>query len=396
MDDMDSFNTLVIVGSGFMGQGIARAALGAGFSSIVLHDRDAAVLERARASVAERLDAERPQGGAPSTPPVRISTDRDLTAAVNDADFVIEAAPEVLEVKQQIFRTMARSAPARCVLATNTSTMSVDEIAARCEAPDRVIGMHFFVPEASRLVEITRGAHTSDATLERTLALAERMRCTEGTRLKLVLDRWSPGFVVNRSTAPVVAYLSWALDQARERGVTPEQLDAQVEPLVPGFFKTMDFIGLDVVYGTCVTFARTLSPDLGPGRVLSERVRSGKRGRKSGEGLYRYADGEPVIEGRPAHPDAGIGIDLELVMALQFNECCRIVDERLLPDFSRIDEYIAAAIRSPGPCAMGFERHREWCTRLDELSRKSGKPYFAPCERMRAGVFERGGEVRRA
>lgn len=393
---MDITRTLVIVGSGFMGQGIGRAALGAGFSSVVLHDRDAGILERARANVAEPVSAARSDGRPRSAPQARISTERDLAAAVNGADFVIEAAPEVLEVKQEVFRTLARSAPARCVLATNTSTLSIDEIAAGCETPDRVIGMHFFVPEASRLVEITRGSHTSDATVERTRALAERMPCTEGTRLTVVLDRWSPGFVVNRSTAPVVAYLNWILDQARERGVTPEQLDAQVEPLVPGFFKTMDFIGLDVVYGTCVTFARTLSPDLGPGRVLSERVRSGKRGRKSGEGLYRYADGEPVIEGRPAHPDAGIGIDLELVMALQFNECCRIVDERLLPDFSRIDEYITAAIRSPGPCAMGFERHREWCTRLDELSRNSGKPYFAPCERMRAGVFERGSEVRRA
>ncbi len=393
MSDPNTSSTLVIVGSGFMGQGIARAALGAGFSSIILHDRDAGILERARANVAEAVTAATSAGTPRSAPPARISIEQDLARAVKDADFVIEAAPEVLEVKQQVFRVLARAAPARCVLATNTSTLSIDEIAAGCEAPDRIVGMHFFVPEASRLVEITRGSRTSAATVERTRALAERMPCTEGTRLTLVLDRWSPGFVVNRSTAPVVAYLNWILDQARERGVTPEQLDAQVEPLVPGFFKTMDFIGLDVVYGTCLTFARTLSPDLGPGKVLEERVRSGKRGRKSGEGLYRYEDGEPVIEGRPAHPDAGIGIDLELVMALQFNECCRIVDERLLPDFGRIDEYIGGAIRSPGPCVMGFEHHREWCTRLDELSRRSGKPYFAPCERMRAGAFERGSDA---
>jgi enoyl-CoA hydratase/3-hydroxyacyl-CoA dehydrogenase len=396
VSDHNASSTLVIVGAGFMGQGIARAAFGAGFSSIILHDRDAEILERARANFTEAVERARSVGTQRSAPRARISIERDLARAVKDADFVIEAAPEILEVKQQVFRVLARSAPARCVLATNTSTLSIDEVAAGCEIPDRVIGMHFFVPEASRLVEITRGSHTSVATVERTRALAERMPCTAGTRLTLVLDRWSPGFVVNRSTAPVVAYLNWVLDHARESGVTPEQLDAQVEPLVPGFFKTMDFIGLDVVYGTCVTFARTLSADLGPGKVLSERVRSGKRGRKTGEGLYRYANGEPVIEGRGAHPDAGIGIDLELVMALQFNECCRIVDERLLPDFSRIDEYIDGAIRSPGPCALGFEHHRGWCERLDELSRRSDKPYFAPCERMRAGAFERGSEVRLA
>ncbi len=396
MKNMAPSNTLVVAGSGFMGQGIARAALSAGFSTIILHDSDAAALDRARASVTGRLDAASSDGGAKVTPSVRIAVERDLSAAVRNADFVIEAAPEVMEVKQEIFRALARSAPAHCAFATNTSTMSIDEIAAGCEARDRVVGMHFFVPEESRLVEITRGSWTSDATLAKAVAVAESLPCKDGTRLTVVLDRWSPGFVVNRSTAPVVAYLNWIVDRAEEKGVSPERIDAQVEALVPGFFKTMDFIGLDVVYRTCVSFAETLSPDLGPGRVLSERVRAGKLGKKTGEGFYRYRNGEPLSDaGVPEPPEADLGIDLELVLALQFNECCRIVEEEVLPDFSRIDEYILAAIRSPGPCAAGFDAHRAWCGALDALSRKAGKPYFAPCTLMSAGGFETTRQVER-
>ena len=389
MKNTDQVNALVIVGTGFMGQGIARAALSAGFSSIVLHDKDAAILDRAHASIVGSLKSVRSNGKAEITP-VQIFKGQDLAAAVKNADFVIEAAPEILELKQDIFRTMARYAPPHCIFATNTSTMNIDEIAAFSDAENRVIGMHFFVPEESRLIEIARGSCTSDLTLEQTLLVADRLPCRNGTRMTVVLDRWSPGFVVNRSTAPLVAYLNWSIDRAEEKDIKPQQIDAQMEPLVPGFYKTMDFIGLDVVYLTCLSFAEKLSPDLGPGRVLSDLVRSGKLGQKTGEGFYKHLNGMPVIEDElPGNSDGDILINLELIMALHFNECCRIVEEGVLPDFSRIDDYILGAINSPGPCAAGFDLHRKWCGLLDELSQETGKPYFKPCGLMKKGEFKR-------
>ena len=391
MNNSEPVNVLVIVGAGFMGQGIARAALTAGFSSIVLHDKDAALLERAHAGILESLKAIRSSSEAGTMPSVEILKEQGLAAAVKKADFVIEAVPEVMELKQDIFRAMARHAPPHCIFATNTSTMSIDEIAQFSEAKERVIGMHFFVPEESRLIEITKGSHTSDLTLGKTLSVGDRLPCKNGTRMTVVLDRWSPGFVVNRSTAPIVAYLNWIIDHAEEKGYKPHHIDGQMEPYIPGFYKTMDFVGLDVVHRTCISFADKLSPDLGPGRVLSDLVHKGHLGKKTGKGFYQYLHtGEPVSEnGLQGKIPEEILIDLELIMAIQFNECCRIVEEGVLPDFSRIDEYIFGAISSPGPCAAGFDLHKKWCALLDELSLKTGKPYFRPCDLMKSGNFKR-------
>ncbi|MGO9144850.1 MAG: 3-hydroxyacyl-CoA dehydrogenase family protein [Desulfomonilia bacterium] len=90
-------------------------------------------------------------------------------------------------------------------------------------------------------------------TLKKTLEVGDRLPCTNGSRMMVVLARWSPGFIINRSTAPVVAYLNWVVDQARKKEIKPRQLDATGEPFMRGFFRTIDFIGLDVVYETCLT-----------------------------------------------------------------------------------------------------------------------------------------------
>lgn len=391
MQQIDSAKVLVIVGTGFMGQGIARAALAAGFSSIILHDSDAVALGKAYANITDTLrkinaSSERAAGRA-----VEVLRERNLAVSIKDADFIIEATPEIKELKQRIFSTFGRQAPHHCVFATNTSTMSIDEIALFSDCKDRVIGMHFFVPEESRLIEITKGAHTSELTLSKTLAVADRLPCTRGPRMTVVLERWRPGFIVNRSTAPVVAYLNWVIDRASQNGISPQQVDDEVEAIMPGFYKTMDFIGLDIVHQTCMSFAETLSPDLGPGRVLSDLVREGHLGKKTGKGFYRYQDsGEPVCEASSQGVSSMAGlIDLELIMAIQFNECCRIVEERTHSDFNQIDECILAAINSPGPCSAGLEHYSRWCSLLKEFSNKTGKPYFKPCNLMASGNFKR-------
>ena len=391
VQQIDSAKIMVIVGAGFMGQGIARVALGAGFSSIMLHDSDAVALGKAYANVTDAFHKLNASSDMATGCTVKVLKEQDLSASIKDADFIIEATPEIKELKQQIFSTISHQAPPHCVFATNTSTMSIDEIALFSDCKDRVIGMHFFVPEESRLIEITKGFHTSELTLRKTLAFADRLPCSRGPRMTVVLDHWSPGFIINRSTAPVVAYLNWVIDRASQNGISPQQIDDEVEAIMPGFYKTMDFIGLDIVYQTCRAFAETLSSDLGPGRVLSDLVRQGHLGKKTGKGFYRYLDsGEPVREDGSQGVSSMAGfIDLELAMAIQFNECCRIVEEGLLTDFNRIDECIFAAINSPGPCSAGLEHHSRWCGLLKEFSNKTGKPYFKPCNLMASGDFRR-------
>jgi enoyl-CoA hydratase / 3-hydroxyacyl-CoA dehydrogenase len=391
MQQSNSAKVLVIVGAGFMGQGIARSALGAGFTSIILHDSSAVALEKAFAVITDTLGKLNACSERVAGCEVEILKEQDLAVAIKDADFIIEATPEIMELKQRIFSIFGRQAPLHCVFATNTSTMSIDEIALFSDCKDRVIGMHFFVPEESRLIEITKGAQTSELTLSKTLAVANRLPCTRGPRMTVVLERWSPGFIVNRSTAPVVAYLNWVIDRAMEKGISAQQIDAQMEAVMPGFYKTMDFIGLDIVYQTCRSFAETLSPDLGPGCVLADLVRQGHLGQKTGKGFYRYPDnGEPVCEdGSPDVSSMDGLMDLELIMAVQFNECCRIVEEGILSDFNYVDECILAAINTPGPCSTGLEHHSRWCSLLNELSNKTGKPYFKPCNLMASGDFRR-------
>jgi len=379
------------VGMGFMGQGIARSALKAGFRTLILHDSDEAVLDGAYKRIMRHLDTLKSNSEVKDELTIEVLRERDLARSIQNADFVIEAVPEIMELKRNIFRSIALHAPQHCIFATNTSTMSIDEIAEFSDAKDRVIGMHFFVPEESRLIEITKCSRTSDLTLSQTLSVGDRLPCKNGTRMTAVLDRWSPGFIVNRSTAPLVAYLNWIIDRADEKGYKPHHIDGQVEPFMPGFYKTMDFIGLDVVHRTCISFAEKLSPDLGPGRVLSDLVNKRHLGKKTQKGFYQYLNnGEPVIEqGLQGNSPEEIQIDLELIMAIQFNECCRIVEEGVLPDFSRIDEYILGAISSPGPCASGFDLHQKWCVLLEELSMKTGRPYFKPCDLMKSGNFKR-------
>jgi 3-hydroxyacyl-CoA dehydrogenase len=115
--------------------------------------------------------------------------ERDFAKAVMDADFVIEAIPEIMELKQQVFQLLPEYGGLQCVFAMNTSTLSIDEIIEYSNCKDRVIGMHFFVPEESRLIEVTKGSYTSDVTLKKTLEVGDRLPCTNGSRMMVVLDR---------------------------------------------------------------------------------------------------------------------------------------------------------------------------------------------------------------
>jgi 3-hydroxybutyryl-CoA dehydrogenase len=269
-----------VVGAGTMGSGIAGLAAAAGLRTLV-HDPDSAALAR----LSDGVEA------APAL------------AALAPCDVVIEAAPEDLALKRELLGRLAGVVAGDCVLATNTSSLSVTAIAAGVPGPERVVGMHFFNPPARmRLVEIVAGDATSPEAVSRARALAEAM----GRHAIEAAD--GPGFIVNRCNRP---FALEAMRLVQERVATPEQVD-RICRMAGGFrmgpFELMDLVGIDVGLTVSESFyAQSYGePRWRPSPLAARLVAAGRLGRKSGRGWYAYPDGPPP-DPQPPAPGGGDG-----------------------------------------------------------------------------------------
>jgi 3-hydroxybutyryl-CoA dehydrogenase len=275
------FEHVLVVGAGQMGGGIAQVAATAG-CRVSLHDAAPGATDRALASMRKSLDKLAEKGGAdPDGVLARIEPVDDLVSA----DLMIEAVVEDATVKEQVFFRADQVLPPEAILASNTSSIPITQLAADTIRPDRVIGMHFFNPvPVLKLVEVVRGRETSDETVEAIVAFAEEL----GKVPALAND--FPGFVSNRILMPYINEAVWALHD----GVAePEAIDTIAKlgfahPMGP--LALADLIGLD----TCVAIMEVLHAGLGdekyaPCPLLREHVEAGRLGRKSGEGFYSYS-----------------------------------------------------------------------------------------------------------
>ena len=282
-----SIETIAVIGGGTMGNGIAHVAAQHG-KHVRLVDLDEAVLERALETIARNMDRQvRKELLSPEERDAalaRIETATELARAVSDADMVIEAVPERAELKYQVFEAVDRHVPGHAVLATNTSSISITDIAAHTGRPERVIGMHFMNPvPVMKLVEVIRGLATSDETAAATVGLAEELGKTP------VEVNDFPGFVSNRVLMPMINEAIFAL---MEGVAEAEAIDTVMKlgmnhPMGP--LALADLIGLD----TCLNILEVLHRELGDDRyrpcpLLRKYVAAGWLGRKSGRGFYAY------------------------------------------------------------------------------------------------------------
>ena len=272
-----------------MGNGIAHVCSMAGLD-VLMVDVDAGALEGARGTIERNLQRqvkkEKISAGDAEGALARIRTTTD-PAGLSDAQLVVEAVPEKAELKHDIFARLAEVSGPETILATNTSSISITEIASGVESPERVIGMHFMNPvPVMKLVEVIRGLETSDATTGVTVALCERL----GKTAVEVND--FPGFVSNRILMPMINEAVFCL---MEGVAEPEAIDTVMKlgmnhPMGP--LQLADLIGLD----TCLSICEVLQRDVGddkyrPCPLLRKYVAAGWLGRKSGRGFYSYGEG---------------------------------------------------------------------------------------------------------
>jgi len=214
----------------------------------------------------------------------RITTTIDLKQAAKDVDFVIEAAPENMEIKKQVFKDLDEFTPKNAILASNTSSLSITEIASATKRPEKVVGMHFFNPApVMKLVEVVKGHLTSQETVETVKELAKKLGKTP------VECKDSPGFIANRICVPMI---NEAITALQEGIASKEDIDLAVKlgynhPMGP--LELADLIGLDIILAIMETYYKEFNdPKYRPATLLKQMVRAGLLGRKTGKGFYQY------------------------------------------------------------------------------------------------------------
>jgi 3-hydroxybutyryl-CoA dehydrogenase len=279
---------IAVLGAGLMGHGIAQVAAQVGKYEVSMRDIEQKFVDGGMAMIRESLQRFVKKGQMNETQMneilSRIHSTLDLKGAVSDADLIIEAVPENVELKKTMFREVDTYAPANAVIASNTSSVSITEIASATKRSEKVCGMHFFnPPQLMKLIEVIRGAKTSDETIQTVLNVAHKME-----KETVLVKKDCPGFIVNRILIPALneaAELYWEgiaerddIDKAIKLG-----LNWPMGPLM-----LLDYIGSDTTLAIADVLTKELDPKFHPSTGLKQMVKAQLLGRKTGKGYYDW------------------------------------------------------------------------------------------------------------
>jgi 3-hydroxybutyryl-CoA dehydrogenase len=277
---------VAVIGAGTMGHGITHAAAAAGYDT-AMFDVSAEALSKGQRAIEEivRAGVERGKLGSVEGTAIlaRIAATLDCRQAIGDADFIIEAAPERIDLKIGVFSDIERFAPRRAIVASNTSALSLTEIAATLSDPSRVVGMHFFNPvHKMKLIEVVQAPASSPAALTAVQEVATRMG------KETVLVRESPGFITTRVNASIgnEAFYMLMDGVASARDIDKALKLGLNHPMGP--FELVDLVGLDTRLSILEYLHRSLGEKYRPCPLLAEYVQAGRLGRKVGRGVYDY------------------------------------------------------------------------------------------------------------
>ncbi|MHA1652710.1 MAG: 3-hydroxyacyl-CoA dehydrogenase [Candidatus Thorarchaeota archaeon] len=365
---------IAVIGSGLMGSGIAYVSAWNGFEVTMVDIKQEAIdagMERIRNDVMTGIEKGKMSLADAEGLMGRLKATTDQAEAVKDADLVIEAIFENMEIKKKVFAALDEQAPAHTILASNTSSLSIDELASATKRPEKFIGMHYFSPVAAmKLVEIVIGEKTSEDTIDTAVAVAKKQGKIP------VKAKNSPGFIVNRVLMPVLreAILLY------EQGVaSKEEIDTALTvhgKFPAGPFTLGDFVGLDVAYHTMETLYQEIGECFKPPETLKKLVDSGALGTKTKKGFYEYG-------GASAEPEPPKGADpqwlLTRISVPVIREAMILVDEGIATK-DDIDKAMKLGANFPmGPFEMaeslGLDKVK---AELEKLHQELGECYSIP------------------